>query len=484
MTIQKDLHFMRTRILLFLVLCLTVLGVLPAAAQSSYAFIRVGHFAGDAPAVDVYLNGQLTTVQGLTLGDVTPWIAVPAGTYSVAITVAGAAFNTAVASVDGVELAAGTWATISAVGTLAEDTLALQPAVEDYKTSIADNTTRVTVFHAIQGMTGIDLVRNGASMIDTIAYPSASLGNDGAASVELLSGVVDFQISAAGRPAAVIVDVPQVTLLAKGYVSIFVYGTLQAPLYSIQTVTPAETTLVSTGNVLTTETLIVDPALVAANPTIPAGAVAFVRVGHFGSDAPNVDVYLDGELTGVTDLAYGSVTDWMAVPAGERTFAVTVTGAPVANAVMSLDIELGSDSWTTISAVGTLGADTLTLSAAKEDYKTVIDTGVTRVSVFHAITDMSGIDLVRRGVSLLDTVTFPQASLGNDGMGSVEVASGTVDFAITAAGRADAVLTTIPALELVPNSYVAILVYGTLQAPLYVVKVISEAEVNLLLRTN
>lgn len=473
---------MRTRILLFIVLCLTVLGVLPAAAQD-YAFVRVGHFAGDAPAVDVYLNGQLTTVQGLTLGDVTPWMAVPAGSYSAAITVGGAALDTAIATVDGVDLAAGTWATISAVGSLGEDTLTLQPAVEDYDTPIEDGISRVSVFHAIEGMSGIDLVRNGASMIDTIAFPNAALGNDGSASVELLAETTNLAISAAGRPEAVIVSIPEVVLLEKGYVSIFVYGTLQAPLYSIQTVTPAEATLVTTGNTLTTETFVVDPATVEQAAPI-VGGVAFVRVGHFGSDAPNVDVYLDGTLTSVTDLAYGSVTDWMPVPAGEHTVEVTVTGAPVENAVMALDVELNADSWTTISAVGTLGADTLTLQPATEDYKTVIDTGVTRVSVFHAITDMSGVDLVRNGVSLLDTVTFPDVNLGNDGMGSVEVAAGTVDFAITGAGRADAVITSLPGLVLEPNSYVAIFVYGTLDAPLTTVKVITEAEVNLLRRTN
>ena len=475
---------MRTRILLFLALCLTLMGALPATAQS-YAFVRVGHFAGDAPAVDVYLNGQLTTVQGLTLGDVTPWIAIPAGTYSVAITVAGAAFDTAVASLEGVSLEAGTWATISAIGTLAEDNLALQPAIEDYDTPIEAGISRVSVFHAIQGMSGIDLVRKGASMIDTIAYPDATLGNDGAASVELLAETVNFQISAAGRPDAVIVDVPEVDLLDSGYVSIFTYGSLQAPLYSIQIVTPAEATLVSTGNLLTTDTLIVDPAVVAAQSGIAAGSVAFVRVGHFGSDAPNIDVYLDGVLTGVTDLAYGNVTDWMAVPAGEHIVDVTVTGAPVENAVITLeDVTLKPGSWTTFSAVGTLGEDTLTVQAAVEDYKTVINTGVTRVSVYHAITDMSGIDLVRNGVSLLDTVAFPDVALGNDGLGSVEVAAGIVDFDITAAGRADAVITTLPALELVANSYVSIFVYGTLDAPLTVVKVITEAEVNLMIRTN
>jgi|GEM_PF-1200960 len=475
---------MRTRIVLFLALCLTLIGVLPTAAQSSYAFVRIGHFAGDTPAVDVYLNGQLTTVQGLTLGDVTPWIAVPSGSYTAAITIAGSPLDTAIATVEGVVLDAGKWATISAVGSLTEDSLSLQPTFEDYNTTIDAGISRVTVFHAIEGMSGIDLLRKGTPMLSTIAYPNPALNNDGASSVDLLAETVDFQIAAAGRPDAVIVDVPEVVLLEKGYVSIFAYGTLQAPLYSIQTVTAAEATLVTTGNVLTTETFIVDPATVVA-PVATDGGVAFIRVGHFGSDAPNVDVYLDGELTDVTDLAYGSVTDWMAVPAGDHTVDVTVTGSTPDKAVITLeDVTLKADSWTTLSVVGTLGADTLTVQPAVEDYKTVIAAGVTRVSVYHAITDMSGISLIRNGVSLLDTVAFPQPALGNDGLGSVEVASGIVNFGIAAAGRPDAIITTIPALELPANAYVSIFAYGTLNAPLYVVKVITEAEVNLLRRTS
>lgn len=109
---------------------------------------------------------------------------------------------------------------------------------------------------------------------------------------------------------------------------------------------------------------------------------------------------------------------------------------------------------------------------------------MTRVSVFHAMEGMTGVDLVRNGVSLIDTVAFPDEALGNDGQASVEVASDTLDLQITAAGRADAVIVTIPAVTLEPNTYVAIFVYGTLDAPLYSVVTINEAAVNLLRRTN
>lgn len=473
---------MRNRVLALLSLFLMVFGAFGVSAQTSYAFVRVGHFATDVPAVDVYLNGQLSTVQNLTLGQVTPWIAVPTGTYSVAVTLAGAPLANAVITLDGAALDADTWTTIGAIGSLANDSLALNPVVEDYKTPIADGVTRVSLFHAIENMTGVDLLRRGAAMISTVTYPQPRLGNDGQASVELASGTTDFQIAAAGRSNAVIVNVPGVELTAKHYVSIFVYGTLQAPLYSIQSVTPAEVTLVRAGNPLTTQTTIVNPAEQAANAPL-AGGTAFIRVGHFGGDAPAVDVYLNGEASAVTGLEFGTVTDWMAVPSGEYTVDVRVAGNPTSRPVMSLEkLTLRPDSWTTISAVGSLGNDTLKLSAAIEDYKTVIAAGVTRVSVFHAIEGMSGVDLVRNGVSLIDTISYPDPSKNNDGQASVEVASGTVTLNITAADRPTAVIISIPNLVLEENTYVAIFAYGTLQNPLYTVVVVKEADVNLLRR--
>lgn len=481
--LTKDSYKMRLRGLL--ILMLAILAVVPAAAQSEFAFIRVGHFVSDGPVVDVYVDGELSAAEGLAFGDVSPWMAVPAGTDGVAVTVQGQTVDTAIASVAGLELAAGTWVTVSVIGTLADDTLALQPAFEDYRTAVKDGTARVTLFHAMNGMSGVDLVRGGTSMIDTVAFPNPERNSDGAASVDLLAGTVDFAITGATNNSAVIVNIPETELPDGGFTSLFIYGTLNEPLYSVQVVTPEEVTLVGTGSALTTETFVFDPEAADGGPVFAEGTVAFIRAGHFGADAPAVDVYLDDEATSITALEFGTVTDWIAVPAGEYTVNVTTEGGTPDKAVISLEgLELAPDSWTTLSAVGSLGADTLTLQAAVEDYKTAIEAGKTRISVFHAMEGMSGVDLVRAGVSLLDTVAYPNPARGNDGQASVDAASGTVDLAITAAGRADAVIAALPAVELVPQGYVAIFVYGTLDAPLSVVVPVTAADVTLLRRTN
>jgi hypothetical protein len=237
---------MRLGGLLFLIL--GMFAVVPAAAQSEFAFVRIGHFSADAPVVDVYLNGELSDVQGLAFGEVTPWMAIPAGTYSIAVTAEAQSVDIAVATLDDVELAAGTWATIFAVGTLADETLALQPAVEDYATAVADGTARVTLFHAIDGMSGVDLVRDGAPMINTVAYPNPERGNDGAASIDLLAGTVDLAVTSATDNSVALISIPETVLPDGGYVSVFAYGTLDAPLYTLVTVSDADVDLLRSAN--------------------------------------------------------------------------------------------------------------------------------------------------------------------------------------------------------------------------------------------
>jgi hypothetical protein len=479
---------MRLRGLLFLIL--GMFAVLPAAAQSEYAFIRVGHFSSDAPAVDVYLNGELSDVLGLAFGEVTPWMAIPAGTYSIAVTTVGQSVDIAVATLEDVELAAGTWATISAVGTLADETLALQPAVEDYATPVAEGSARVTLFHAIEDMSGVDLVRDGAPMINTVAYPNPERGNDGAASVDLLAGTVDLAVTGATDNSKVIISIPETELPDGGYVSVFAYGTLEAPLYSLQTVTPEEVTRVSAGSALTTETFVFDPNAAdeaddaddvdveAAQPDIEAGSVAFIRAGHFGADAPAVDVYLDDEATSITALEYGVVTDWIAVPAGEYTISVTAEGGTTDEAVISLEeVELAADSWTTLSVTGSLADETLALNPAVEDYTTAIAAGSARVTLFHAINGMSGVDLVRDGAPMINTVAYPNPERGNDGAASVDLLAGTVNLAVTSATNNNVALVSIPETVLPDGGYVSVFAYGTLDAPLYTVVTVSGADV-------
>ena len=52
-----------------------------------------------------------------------------------------------------------------------------------------------------------------------------------------------------------------------------------------------------------------------------------VRVAHLASDAPNVDVYVDGEpVAELTNVPYGTVSGYLPLPAGPHQVTVYATG--------------------------------------------------------------------------------------------------------------------------------------------------------------
>ncbi len=87
---------------------------LPEDAEADAAFVRVAHFSPDAPAVDIYADEQ-PLVEGVEFEDVSEYLAVPAGAYTLSVRPAGE--EEAVASFD-VDLEAESITTGYAIGYL------------------------------------------------------------------------------------------------------------------------------------------------------------------------------------------------------------------------------------------------------------------------------------------------------------------------------------------------------------------------------
>ncbi|MGI8747405.1 MAG: DUF4397 domain-containing protein, partial [Deinococcus sp.] len=100
-----------------LALATATLSVASAQAMNDgkTAYVRVVHGVSDAPAVDVYVDG-MRTVAGAAFKAVTPYGNVPAGSHKVMITAAGN--KGAVVFSGTVNLTAGTYYTVAAVGYL------------------------------------------------------------------------------------------------------------------------------------------------------------------------------------------------------------------------------------------------------------------------------------------------------------------------------------------------------------------------------
>lgn len=101
-------------------------------------------------------------------------------------------------------------------------------------------------------------------------------------------------------------------------------------------------------------------ALVAASALTAAAqdpGSAELRVLHASPGAPAVDVYADGSKV-LTNVAYGVISSYLEVPAGEHRIQVFATGSDVGTETPLIDatISLGADSMTTVAATDRVDA--------------------------------------------------------------------------------------------------------------------------------
>ncbi len=76
-----------------------------------------------------------------------------------------------------------------------------------------------------------------------------------------------------------------------------------------------------------------------------------MRVVHASPDAPNVDVWVDGEIV-LTDVPFTAVSDYLTLPAGDYNIQVTATGAT--DPVIDADLTFEAGTSYTVAAIGLL----------------------------------------------------------------------------------------------------------------------------------
>lgn len=152
--------------------------------------------------------------------------------------------------------------------------------------------------------------------------------------------------------------------------------------------------------------------ILASLAAIPASAAsdARIRVLHASPDAPAVDVYLDGsKVAPLTNVPFGTISDYLAIPAGTHKVAVYATGtttSPVIDA--SLPFEAGKSY--TVAATNAL---------AKIEAHVLVDdptpvAGKAQVRVVHFSADAPAVDVAPNGApvsdALVKNLSYPRAS--------------------------------------------------------------------------
>ena len=116
------------------------------------------------------------------------------------------------------------------------------------------------------------------------------------------------------------------------------------------------------------------------------GQEATLRVVHLSPDAPEVDVYVDGEPLGaLSDVSFKTISSYLSLPAGTRNVKVYATGT--SDLLLEADADLDGGSSYTLGVVGRLEDSSL---AAKlyEDDNSPPSQGKAKVRVIHTVPDL------------------------------------------------------------------------------------------------
>lgn len=193
----------------------------PGGPRVPTAHIRIAHLSPDTPPLQIYINGELTDIQTIAYPDVTGWVELPVGTYSIAAVPLDEDLDAAVLGPLELSFARNAWVTIAVIGSLENGTLNAQLVAETYG-QISLNQARVSIFHALEGGPDVDVLANG----DTI--PVVGLGYTGAFIADVPSGPSNIQFVIAGTQ-DVLLELGERELEAGTFYFVGLTGTVEAP---------------------------------------------------------------------------------------------------------------------------------------------------------------------------------------------------------------------------------------------------------------
>lgn len=169
-------------------------------------------------------------------------------------------------------------------------------------------------------------------------------------------------------------------------------------------------------------------SLLAVAPALAQSGQAQVRVAHLSSDAPNVDVYVNGEpVSELQDVPFGTVSSYLPLPTGSQNVQVYPAG-DASEPVIDTTVDLASGGAYTVGAIGLVGDSSLTAQVYEDDNSAPAQ-GNGKLRAVHASPDAGPVDVVPEGgEALVSGLEYPNASP------YAEVPAGTYTINVNAAG--------------------------------------------------
>jgi hypothetical protein len=184
----------------------------PYRAMVMNSHIRILHAAPNAPAVDVYANGNLIAGD-ITYKELTPYLAVPPGNYNIMVYPSGQTTNPVVNTT--VSIPKNSKFTVAAIGTLPNISLQLIP---EPITAQNSGDACVRFVHLSPNAPAVDIKSpDGKTIFSNVAYKNFTLY------ACIPPGTYTFNVTPTGTN-NVVLTVPNVKVNANNFYSIYAVG--------------------------------------------------------------------------------------------------------------------------------------------------------------------------------------------------------------------------------------------------------------------
>lgn len=149
---------------------------------------------------------------------------------------------------------------------------------------------------------------------------------------------------------------------------------------------------------------------------------AFVRVVHASPSAGMVDVFVDGAKL-LSNFTFGTVTNYVTVPAGSHEIKVAPAGKGSGAAVITQTVSVNAGMAYTVAAIGTTASG---FSLAAFGDNNLLSGSMVKVRVYHLSPDAGPVDVAAGGNTVISGLTNQKAS------DYLTIPAGSYTFTVTA----------------------------------------------------
>jgi hypothetical protein len=429
-----------TKQVMLLSLTFALITIAQAQGNSETRF-RIGHFAPGIGPIDVYINDE-PTLTNFTFSRLNLWTVADNNDLGVEIFRAGATpdEDEPLIPATNVTLEQNEWQTLTIIGQTVDDSLRIHPIIEDYS-PIDRGETRVTVFNAIPSSFPVNAYVNDTVLIAGVAFPGSQGDNDGAATIDILTGQYDLRLEAGAGDQGEFFILNDITLGTNRHYFLAAIGVRNNPDGSLET-----TDIANFSRSTAPQT---DPLIARGTGS------SFIRLGHFAPGTRGLDLYINGKVAeAAQDIEYVGLTQWIKRDAAVYEIAITANGASVEDPLIGpFNIVMEGSQWHTIAVVYNQELDTLIARIIREDYSPIPE-GNGRITFFHAVPDAPPIDIAINQQVFIDALAFPgnEPSRAN-GAATITLGAGPIDLEIRETENPQNVYIELLDVELLPGEH-------------------------------